>query len=56
MDDQNPNIYDMIPANYTDSGRLLGGMLSARNAVETLIIAAIMSLIEIRWIPMTTSV
>lgn len=56
MDDQNPNLYDIIPANYTDSGRLLGGMLATRNAVETLIIAAIMSLIEIRWIPMTTSV
>ena len=28
------NVY-AIPANYTDSGKLLGGMLEARNAVET---------------------
>ena len=28
------NIY-AIPANYTDSGKLLGGMVEPRNAVET---------------------
>ena len=28
------NVY-AIPANYTDSGKLLGGMLETRNAVET---------------------
>ena len=28
------NIY-AIPANYTDSGKLLGGMIETRNAVET---------------------
>lgn len=28
------NIY-AIPANYTDSGKIMGGMLEVRNAVET---------------------
>ena len=28
-----------IPANYTDSGRLFGGMVEARNAVEALVLA-----------------
>lgn len=31
------NIY-AIPANYTDSGKILGGMLELRNAVETVLI------------------
>ena len=31
------NIY-AIPANYTDSGKLLGGMIEPRNAVETAIL------------------
>lgn len=26
-----------IPANYTDSGKLFGGMLKPRNAIETLL-------------------
>ena len=28
------NVY-AIPANYTDSGKILGGMVEPRNAVET---------------------
>ena len=31
------NIY-AIPANYTDSGKLLGGMIDTRNAIETVIL------------------
>ena len=31
------NIY-AIPANYTDSGKILGGMLEPRNAVEAVIL------------------
>ena len=30
------NIY-AIPANYTDSGKILGGMLEPRNAIEAVI-------------------
>ena len=29
------NKYYVIPANYTDSGKWLGGLLSIRNAIET---------------------
>jgi hypothetical protein len=35
MDDRDySNVY-AIPANYTDSGKLFGGMLETRNTVET---------------------
>lgn len=34
--DEEGNIY-AIPANYTDSGKILGGMLSLRNIIEALI-------------------
>jgi len=30
--------YYVIPANYTDSGKLFGGLLETRNAVETVIL------------------
>jgi hypothetical protein len=35
------NIY-AIPANYTDSGKIFGGMLEPRNAVETGILLVIL--------------
>ena len=38
MDEKETNKLYAIPANYTDSGRLFGGMLAARNAVEALIL------------------
>ena len=31
------NVYS-IPANYTDSGKILGGMLEPRNAIEAVIL------------------
>ena len=34
------NIY-AIPANYTDSGKILGGMLEPRNTVETLLLVTL---------------
>ena len=40
----NENIYN-IPANYTDSGKILGGLVSWRNAIETIIL-------ELKLIPM----
>ena len=33
------NVY-AIPANYTDSGKLLGGMIETRNAIETVLLVA----------------
>lgn len=41
-----------IPANYTDSGKLFGGMLAPRNAIETLIILVVFGYIELFLIPM----
>lgn len=45
------NIY-AIPANYTDSGKLLGGMVEPRNAVETIILLVLIGYPELMWIPM----
>ena len=50
------NRYYAITANYTDSGRLFGGMVAARNAAETVIIAVMLGFIEIKLIPMSTIV
>ena len=40
------NIY-AIPANYTDSGKIMGGMLEIRNAVETGLLVALVGYPEI---------
>ena len=45
------NIY-AIPANYTDSGKLFGGMVETRNAVETGILVALVGYPELVLIPM----
>ena len=44
------NIY-AIPANYTDSGKLLGGMVEPRNAVETGFLLLVVGGPELLWIP-----
>ncbi len=46
----------VIPPNYTDSGRLFGGLLAVRNAVEALVITVILGYVEIKLIPMPTFV
>ena len=45
------NVY-AIPANYTDSGKILGGMLEPRNAIETVILLILVGYPELMWIPM----
>lgn len=45
------NIY-AIPANYTDSGKILGGMLEPRNAVEAVILVILLGYPEVMLIPM----
>ena len=45
-----------IPANYTDSGKLFGGMLAPRNAIETLILLVVFGYIELFLIPMPITV
>lgn len=53
--DEDENIY-AIPANYTDSGKILEGMLSLRNIVEALILVLSIGFIELKLIPMTDTV
>ena len=45
------NIY-AIPANYTDSGKILGGMLEPRNAVEAVSLVILLGYPELMLIPM----
>jgi hypothetical protein len=42
------NVY-AIPANYTDSGKLFGGMLETRNTVETVLLLALLGYPELFW-------
>ena len=44
------NIY-AIPANYTDSGKILGGMLEPRNAVEAVFLVVLLGYPELMLIP-----
>lgn len=48
---ENENVYS-IPVNYTDSGKLLGGMISWRNAIETIILVVALGFVELKLIPM----
>ncbi len=45
-----------IPANYTDSGKLLGGMIETRNAVEAGFLVILVGYPELMWIPMPTTI
>ena len=46
------NVYS-IPANYTDSGKLFGGMIDTRNAVETVALVILLGYPELFLIPMS---
>lgn len=51
------NIYT-IPPNYTDSGKLLGGLLEVRNTVEACVLLALVGYPELMWLhlPITAKV
>ena len=49
------NIY-AIPANYTDSGKILGGMLEPRNAVEAIAVVIMVGYPELMLIPMPSTI
>lgn len=49
------NIY-AIPANYTDSGKLMGGMVETRCAVEAIFLVGLVGYPELFWIPMPTTI
>ena len=48
------NVY-AIPANYTDSGKLLGGMLETRNTVETVFLLFLVGYPELFWLHMAAT-
>jgi len=43
------NIY-AIPSNYTDSGKLLGGMLETRNTIEAALLLLLVGYPELMWL------
>ena len=49
------NIY-AIPANYTDSGKIMGGMLEIRNAVETGFLVALVGDPKLMLMPMPVKI
>jgi len=51
MDEKEFNNVYTIPANYTDSGRLLGGMLEVRNTIEAVFLVLLIGYPELMWLP-----
>jgi len=51
------NVY-AIPANYTDSGKLFGGMLEVRNTIETVMLIMILGYPQLMWmhVPFMTKI
>jgi len=49
------NVY-AIPPNYTDSGKLLGGMLETRNTIETGLLLLLVGYPELMWLPAQAAV
>jgi hypothetical protein len=56
MDDKEFNNVYAIPANYTDSGKLLGGMLEVRNTVEAVLLVLGLGYPELFWLPVQATV
>ena len=55
QDKENEMIYP-IPPNYTDSGKIFGGMVSPRNLVEAILLVLALGFIEFKLIPMGETV
>jgi len=56
MDEKSLNNVFAIPANYTDSGKILGGMLELRNAIEAGFLLLLAGYPEIMWLPVTGTI
>ena len=50
MDEKEYNNVYAIPANYTDSGKLMGGMLETRNTIETGFLLLLVGYPELVWL------
>lgn len=55
VEKESENVYN-IPVNYTDSGKLFGGLVSWRNAIETVLLVVVLGFIELKLIPMPDTV
>lgn len=51
MNDREANNLYAIPANYTDSGKLFGGMLEVRNTIEAVFLMILVGYPLLMWIP-----
>ncbi len=56
MEDKGYSNTYAIPANYTDSGKLLGGMLEVRNTIEALVAVGLIGYPEIAWLQVETTI
>lgn len=56
MDEKPYNNVFAIPANYTDSGKIFGGMLELRNAVEAGFLLVLAGCPELMWLPVTGTI
>ena len=56
MEDKPYNNVFAIPANYTDSGKILGGMLELRNAVEAGFLLLLAGYPELMWLPVSGTI
>jgi len=51
MNDREVNNLYAIPANYTDSGKLFGGMLEIRNTIEAVLLVLLVGYPQLVWLP-----
>lgn len=56
MEDKDYENSYAIPANYTDSGKILGGMLALRNVIEAVVLLVCLGFVEMKLIPMQETV
>ena len=56
MEDKPYNNVFAIPANYTDSGKILGGMLELRNTIEAGLLLALVGYPELMWLPVNGTI
>ena len=50
MSEYENNFYYPIPANYTDSGRLFGGLCEVRNTIEAVILVLLVGYPQLAWL------
>lgn len=56
MEEKEYNNLFAIPANYTDSGKIFGGMLELRNAIEAIILLIAVGFPELMLIPVSSNI